>query len=231
MEKMSGNSILIIGGTTGIGEALAKQLESEGHKVYAAGRSSKDYAVDVLGVDSLKALRARVGKPDIVVFCAGAYWPMGSTQIDLEKAQAILDINLKGAVNAAAVFLPDMIAEKTGHWVNVSSVAGYFGMPNSFGYSASKAGLTALTEEMYIELKRHNIKVQLVSPGFVKTRLTEKNSFDMPFIISSDKAAAIIAKGLRQNRFEISFPRRLVWMLKIMRVLPAKIRMFLLGKL
>ena len=90
----------------------------------------------------------------------------------------------------------------------VGSVAGYSGLPKAIGYGASKAALIHLAENLRIDLAQTGIKVQLVSPGFVKTRLTDKNSFDMPFIMQVDAAAERITEGIKSNRFEIHFPRR-----------------------
>jgi short-subunit dehydrogenase len=106
------------------------------------------------------------------------------------------------------------------HWVLVSSVAGYSGLPKAAAYGASKAALTYLAETSYLELQRLGISVSVVNPGFVETRLTKKNSFKMPAIITPDEAARHILSGLSKGEFEIHFPKRFTRWLKLLRLLP-----------
>ena len=100
-------------------------------------------------------------------------------------------------------------------------------MPNSLAYGASKAGLSHLTESLFYELKKYQTKVQLINPGFVETRLTAKNNFKMPWIISRQKTANIILRKLPKKQFEISFPWIFVCILKLLQKLPYKLRLLL----
>jgi len=121
--------------------------------------------------------------------------------------------------------------KKDGHISIVSSVAAYRGLPNSSGYGPSKAALTNLTESLYFDFKKHNVRISLVSPGFIKTPLTDKNEFPMPFIKSPKFAAEKMFYGLTKSKaFEIHFPKALTILLKIFRVLPYKIYLFLIDK-
>ena len=105
------------------------------------------------------------------------------------------------------------------------------GLPNSSGYGPSKAALTNLTESLYFDFKKHNVRISLVSPGFIKTPLTDKNEFPMPFIKSPEFAAEKMFNGLTKSKaFEIHFPKALTILLKIFRVLPYKIYLFLIDK-
>lgn len=226
--------IWIIGGTSGIGEALASQLNEAGAKVIASGRTSKNYNFDVNDLAKIKIVKSQIltdfGKIDIMIYASGAYSPMSSSEIKIEEARNIIRTNFEGAVNVLSEIIPYFLEKKSGHIAIISSLAGYFGLPNAFGYSSSKAALTNLTESLRIELKRTNIKVQLISPGFVKTRLTDKNNFKMPFIITADKAAEIIINGLTSNKFEIHFPKIFSYWFKFLEILPRRIRIFLLSK-
>jgi short-subunit dehydrogenase len=121
--------------------------------------------------------------------------------------------------------------KKNGHISIVSSVAAYRGLPNSSGYGPSKAALTNLTESLYFDFKKYNVRISLVSPGFIKTPLTDKNEFPMPFIKSPEFAADKMFNGLtKSNSFEIHFPKTLTILLKIFRVLPYKIYLYLIDK-
>ena len=122
--------------------------------------------------------------------------------------------------------------EKKGHISIVSSIAGYRGLPNSSGYGPSKAALTNFAESIYFDFKKHNVKVSVVSPGFIKTPLTDKNEFPMPFLRSPEFAANKVYDGLvKTNSFEIDFPKQLTFTLKFFRILPYKIYLFLVDKL
>ena len=167
-------------------------------------------------------------KIDILIFCAGIYEPMNLQNFNLTKSQEILDVNFVSFLNLISVLNLSQNQLKLSHLAIVSSIAGYFGMPNSLVYGASKSALSNLAESLYYELKG-KIKVQLINPGFVKTRLTDKNSFKMPFLISDEEAGKIICKNLTKNKFEISFPFSFSILMRFFKILPYKTRMFFLS--
>ena len=105
----------------------------------------------------------------------------------------------------------------------VSSVAGYRGLPTSAYYGATKAALINLTESLKFDLDRLGVTIQLVSPGFVKTPLTDKNEFKMPFLMTVEDAAERLAHGLAGSGFEITFPKRFTSILKVLRCLPYRL--------
>jgi short-subunit dehydrogenase len=125
-----------------------------------------------------------------------------------------------GAVNGIAAVLPRMIARRAGHIAIVSSVAGYRGLPSAAAYGASKAALINLAESLKPDLDKHGVRVSLVNPGFVRTPLTDRNTFPMPFLMEVDDAAAQFVAGLDKGKFEITFPRRFTFLLKLARMLP-----------
>lgn len=112
--------------------------------------------------------------------------------------------------------------ESQGHGqVNLcGSVAGYFGLPNSQPYASTKAAIANLAESLRVEYQDKNIDVKLISPGFVRTPMTNKNDFEMPMMIEVEEAAQYIAKGITSSRFEIHFPKRFTWLVKLLRSLP-----------
>ena len=122
--------------------------------------------------------------------------------------------------------------KKDGIITIVSSIAGYRGLPNTTGYGPSKSALISLAESLYFDFERHNVRVCLVSPGFIKTPMTDKNKFPMPMIRSPEYAAEKMFIGLtKKNVFEIHFPKELTITLKFFKLLPSKIYFYLVKKL
>ena len=184
---------------------------------------------------ALRRLHAQSQLPDVVVWMVGQYEPTGLLELSPQTAKAVLQTNLLSAYDALAAVLPawrQRLADSSQssqdahqhwprpHWVFVSSVAGYRGLPRAADYGASKAGLSHLAQVAHIELKPLGIDVSLVCPGFVSTRLTAKNSFKMPAVITPERAARSILKGLAKGQFEIHFPKRLSLLLKLLGLLP-----------
>ena len=155
-----------------------------------------------------------------MIFAAGVYQPMPLKVFDLNDANKTIDINLKGAFNAFSIIREDAFSHDAMHLVWIASVAGYRGLPNSAAYGVSKAGLISFAEMQRSELESHNTKVQVVNPGFVKTRLTKKNAFKMPMLISPEQAADYILKGMQKNKFDISFPPLFALIMKALRIMP-----------
>lgn len=237
MKFYQHKTVWIIGGTSGIGLALARKLSMvENCSVIISGRNTtkvdeinaEKISFDVCNhQDFLQAYTTvfeKFTKVDIILFCAGTYEPMGIANYDYQKSLGILNTNLGSMATFIDAIFQNITHKKPKTIAIVSSVAGYFGMPNSLFYGASKAGLSHLTESLYIELKKYEIDVKLINPGFVKTPLTDKNNFSMPFIISPEKAAEIILKKLPKRNFEIAFPSIFVFLLKFLNKLPFKLR-------
>jgi short-subunit dehydrogenase len=236
MKFYQNKVVWIIGGTSGIGLSISKSLSDVSNcTVIISGRDVSKLG-DTLGLNAVELdvnnktnfdsafdfILSKYSKIDIILFCAGAYEPMNIDTFNSELATKILQTNLSSTINFVANI--SKLYNKCKMIGIVSSVAGYFGMPNSLFYGASKAGLSHLAQSLYMELKKHKIDVKLINPGFVKTRLTEKNKFKMPFIISSETAARIILQKLQKNNFEIAFPYSFVFLLKIFQKIPIKLR-------
>ncbi len=246
----------IIGASHGIGAALVEKYFKCGFDLMISARSLDKLhtireqilhqnktatnqilvsQVDVCDVASLQKscdeIVDKLQKIDLIIFASALYQPTSAIGFDLQKACETIDVNLKGALNLLHVVLPKMTAQNFGHIAFIASVAGYRGLPQSFAYGASKAGLINLCEGIYPELKRHNIDLSVINPGFVKTRLTEKNSFEMPFIISVEKAADEIFFGLNAKKFEIHFPKKFTYILKFLRILPNSFFLKIINKI
>ena len=239
--------IWITGASSGIGKALAEKFSSEGWKVAASARRKEildemsshenifSYPLDVTNQDQIKISFEKIIEDfnglDLCVFSSGTYDPKLEQEINVKQNKFVMETNFFGVlycINAVENYFKN---KKNGHISIVSSVAAYRGLPNSSGYGPSKAALTNLAESLYFDFKKHNVRISLVSPGFIKTPLTDKNEFPMPFIKSPEFAAEKMFNGLTKSKaFEIHFPKALTILLKIFRVLPYKIYLFLIDK-
>ena len=246
LNHYNNKNILVIGASFGIGAEIVTQLDKYGANLAMVARSldkmqqlqqnlSKNHIAvkcDITDHKDLIKLRSAIyqkwHKIDIIIFCAGTYQPMNVENFDLDIAQNIIKVNFTSFINFFDVFSADFKNKKISHLAIISSIAGYFGMNNSLAYGASKAALSHFAESLFLELKKYGVKTQLINPGFVKTRLTDQNNFNMPFIISSKKAAQIIIKQLPKNQFEIKFPMIFTYIMKFIAILPYKLKFFLL---
>lgn len=171
--------------------------------------------------DAATQIEATLGPIDLAILNAGTHEPVDMTRPDMAVFERLLRVNVLGAVNGFAAVLPAMLTRKRGRICVVASVAGYRGLPTAAAYGASKAALINMAEAARLELAPRGIDVRLVNPGFVRTPLTDRNPFPMPFLMEADAAAERVWRGLEHGRrFEITFPRRFTWMLKLLRALP-----------
>jgi len=239
--------IWIIGASSGMGKALAEKFAFENWKVaisarrenllneIAQNKNISAYTLDVTNEKETQDVFEKIIKDfndlDICVICSGNYDPKLEKEINNEQIRKIMDVNFFGVLNCIKSIENYFKSKKEGHISIVSSIAGYRGLPNSSGYGPSKAALTNLTESLYFNFKKHNVRISLVSPGFIKTALTDKNTFNMPFIKSPEYAADKMYNGLiKSSAFEITFPKTLTTILKLLRILPYRLYMFLVDK-
>jgi NAD(P)-dependent dehydrogenase (short-subunit alcohol dehydrogenase family) len=229
----------ITGASSGIGRQLARELVGHGWIVAATARREAELAAlaaeapgrivaapaDVTDVRAVAAAVHRVqtetGRPiALAVLNAGTYLHDSAERFDLDAFIRQTQVNVIGTATALAAVMPAMIARGAGQLAIVSSVAGYRGLPRAIAYSATKAALIAMAESLKFDLDRAGVMVNVVNPGFVRTPLTDRNDFPMPFLLPVEEAARRIADGLARGRFEVAFPRRFAAILKLMRILP-----------
>lgn len=234
MKNLTNKKIWIIGASSGIGAALADELSLRGARLILSARRKNELdslaaslpqpveicPADVSDAKTLKDIATRLEPFDSVIFLAATYEPGLIEDMSLQSAEKTVDINIKGALNTVAAVYPAMKAARKGQIVLCGSVAGYCGLPNSQPYSLTKAAVMNLAQTLRVEARQHNVDVKLISPGFVRTPLTDKNDFDMPFIMEAPAAAKIIADGLTARSFEIHFPKRFTWIVKLLALMP-----------
>ncbi|MEM9350808.1 MAG: SDR family NAD(P)-dependent oxidoreductase [Pseudomonadota bacterium] len=220
MRKVAGKRYWLVGASEGLGRALAHVMSEAGAEVIVSARSkdrleglvaelpgpARAVVCDVTDQASVDAAAAEIGEIDGYVYLAGVYWPMSSKDWDAEQATQMVEINMMGAFRTLGAVMPQMLARGSGHIVITGSLSGFRGLPKAVGYGASKAAVMYLAEGMYADLRKTDIDVQVINPGFIKTRLTDKNDFKMPFIMEPEEAAQIFYKHMRFGGFKRSFP-------------------------
>ena len=239
--------IWITGASSGIGKSLAEKFALEGWKVAVSARRKEildemandknifSYPLDVTNQEQISDVFSKIindfGNLDLCVFSSGTYDPKLEQEINIKQNKFVMETNFFGVLYCIKSVEKYFKDKKDGHIAIVSSVAAYRGLPNSSGYGPSKAALTNLTESLYFDFKKYNVRISLVSPGFIKTPLTDKNEFPMPFIKSPEFAAEKMFNGLTKSKdFEIHFPKALTLLLKFLRILPYRIYLFLIDK-
>jgi len=231
----------VTGAGRGIGKALVKQLSREGVTVYASSRTVSELhllkdetpsypgrivpvPLDITSREQVDDLIASWeqgdGVPDLVVLNAGNHDPFPAQVFSAQRCSELLRVNLHGTINCIDPVLKSFIARDRGQLAVMASVAGYRGLPTAAAYGAGKAALINLCEALKLDLYRTSVKLQVINPGFVRTPLTDKNDFKMPALMEADQAADRIIQGLLSERFEITFPRRFTFALKLLRILP-----------
>lgn len=221
MREWTGKRYWLIGASDGLGEALAHQLSRAGCEVIVSARTqdkldavvaelpgrASAVACDITDGASMDAAAEAVGDVDGMVFLAGVYWPIKAQEWDTGRIAAMCDVNLTGCVRAVGTVLPRFIERDRGHIVITGSLSGYRGLPGALGYAASKAGTMVLAESLHADLRGSGVEVQIANPGFIRTRLTEKNDFAMAQIMEPEDAARRMFEFMGTDSFKTSFPQ------------------------
>ena len=234
MTEWVGKRYWIVGASEGLGREVAKRISAAGAEVIVSARSedrlkslvaelggkASHVTVDVSDIKAVEAAAKQIGHIDGVVYLAGVYWPMKASEWDNEKADLMGQINYLGASRVVGAVIGQMVDRDQGHIVLTGSLSGFRGLPGAIGYSASKAGIMALAESMQADLRKTGINVQLINPGFIKTRLTEKNDFTMPFIMEPEDAAHEFFEHMNGDDFKRSFPMVFSWVFRLSQFMP-----------
>ena len=241
--------IWITGGGTGIGKAVAIKFANQGWNVAISGRREnilkevedinpniKSFPLDVNDkgkcFEIMKNIKGEFGDIDICFFSTGTWDPKKEREIDVEQIEKVFKVNFFGTLNCIKAVEDHFRNRKNGIITIVSSIAGYKGLPNSTGYGPSKAALNNLAESLYFDFGRYGVRVCLVSPGFIKTPMTDKNDFKMPFLKTPEYSADKIYNGLiNSNKFEIHFPKSLTLILKFFKIIPDRLYFYLVKKM
>jgi NAD(P)-dependent dehydrogenase (short-subunit alcohol dehydrogenase family) len=239
MTNWTGRRVWLVGASSGIGRATAHALHAQGAHVIVSARDAAaldDFVNQHVGAQAVpldvtdapavkRAAQALLtqGPLDVVVYCAGHYRAMTADRLDLPDLLRHNQVNYLGALHLLDAVLPALLAQpqdRRGHLSLMASVAGYRGLPNSLAYGPTKAALITLAETLYLDLHNQGVGVSLINPGSVVASLTAQNDFKMPALISPAQAAQALLKGWARGQFEIHFPRRFTFWMKVLRYLP-----------
>jgi NAD(P)-dependent dehydrogenase (short-subunit alcohol dehydrogenase family) len=241
-------NIWVVGASTGIGRDTALAFARAGVKVAASARrpellealvaegsgNIKAFPLDVTDAANVAQVTAQVrdhfGEIDAVLYAAATWNNDQGSQARVSAVAPMFEVNVYGALRVIEAVLPRMKVRRAGRFVLISSVAGFRGLPRALAYGASKAALTHIAECLRFECDPLGVTIQVVHPGFVKTPLTDKNDFKMPFLMSAEAAAARMVAGMCGTQFEITYPKRFTYMLKLLRLLPYRLYFALVGK-
>jgi len=240
--------IWITGASSGIGKAVATKFAKNGWIVAASARRENllnelkeineniyPFPLDVTDIDKCKLVASSIINQfkniDICLFGTGMHDPKSEKKFNLEKVREIMEVNYFGTMNSINSIYDYFSEKKNGQISIISSVAGYRGLPAAGAYCASKAALTSFAESLNFDMQMKNVRVSLVSPGFIKTPMTDQNEFPMPMIKTPEFAANEIYKGLTMKKsFEIHFPKVFTYFLKFLQILPSSIYFKLVSK-
>ena len=240
--------IWITGASSGIGKALAIKFAENGWIVAASARRENllnelkqinqniyPFPLDVTEIENCKTVAKKIldqfKNIDICVFGTGMHDPKSEKTFNLKKIREIMEVNYFGTMNSINSIYEYFSEKKSGQISIISSVAGYRGLPAAGAYCASKAALTSFTESLNFDMLKKNVRVSLISPGFIKTPMTDQNDFPMPMIKSPEFAANEIYKGLTiKKTFEIHFPKAFTYFLKFLQILPSSMYFKLVAK-
>ena len=217
----------VTGASSGLGRGLARRLAREGYAVGLSARRKEEldalaeeirgdggmagvYPCDVAEraevLEAVARCRSELGPVSLLIANAGLSVNTRVEAFDAGNVERVIRVNLLGAVYATEAVLDDMLRRKDGHIVAVSSIAGFGGLPMSAAYSASKAAMTNFFESLRIDLRGYGIEVTVITPGFVRTPMTDHNRHVMPFIMDLEPALDRMIRGIRKKKKSLAFP-------------------------
>lgn len=236
---MEYKTAFVTGASSGLGHGLARWLSERGLRVFVAARRMNELTalaaaapagaitpveLDVADPDAtMKAVQEAddaCGGLDLVIANAGVGEETPAKRMKWERVARTIDVNVTGAAATLVAVLPRMVERDRGHLVGVSSIAAFRGMPRSAAYCASKAFLTTFLQGLRADLLETRLRVTAIHPGFVKSEMTAKNKFHMPFLLETEDAVARMGEAILDGRASLTFPWQMAVAIRALTVLP-----------
>lgn len=245
MKDLKGKTCWLVGASEGLGRALALALAKEGVQLILSARNaerlaelsaeipgSSVLAMDVTDQQAVEEASRRAGAIDMVIYNAGAYDPIAAQTWDTDAILRMSAVNYTGAVHVLGALIGGFLdraqsipakgqaGEGGPEIVLIGSLSAYRGLPGALGYGPAKAALRSMAETLRYDLRDTGVAVKLVNPGFIRTRLTAKNDFNMPMMMEPDQAASHVMRAIRRRRFRSDFPAPFSWLIRAIGILP-----------
>lgn len=236
--NFAGKNVWVTGASSGIGLALAQKLLADGANVVVSARSlgtlqsvfsgysnalilSGDLTSIEVNQEIVERAEKTLGPVDCAILNAGTAEYIDIKDFSYKPFERMMQTNFLSMVKSVHAVLPSLRKSNDPYLVGMSSSVAWQGLPQGQAYSASKAAIRNLFQGLKIELEQENIQVSWICPGFIKTPLTDKNTFDMPFRISAEQGVNTLVRELQKQTTEIHFPKRFTCLLKWLSFLPA----------
>lgn len=251
MPDLKGQRVWLTGASEGIGRALALELADRGAitvltargedrlqelraTMEARGAKAIVKPGDVTDLERMRQISAEIetelGAVDILIANAGTHQESAPESFDSTEYMRLMQINFAGMLHCVEGVVKGMIERRSGRIVGVASLAGYRGVPKAAAYGASKGAIINFLQSMRFHLADHNVGVTIVSPGFVRTPLTDKNDFHMPFLMEADKAARVMCDAIARGKAQVAFPFPFSTTIALMRVIPHPIYNWIMSR-
>lgn len=232
-KAFAGKTWWLVGASEGLGRAMALGMHAKGASLILSARAPDRLealaaelggatiaSLDATDPTSVAEAAATLPPFDGVIYNAGYYEPMTAQNWDAKAVSAMTAVNYSGACHILGHAVPALLAKGAGRIVLIGSLSGFRGLPGAIGYGASKAALMHLAENLRVDLRDTGVTVQRINPGFIKTRLTDKNDFDMIQVMTPEDAAARTLRAIESGRFSTSFPAPFAWVFTLGQHLP-----------
>ena len=244
MRSPRGRVALITGASSGLGRGLAVRLAADGYRVGLAARrrqALEELAADIRSAGgealalecdvsvredvraAVQRCREELGDIDLLVANAGQSGMTLVDELDSGEIERLMRVNFFGVVYAVEAVLPGMLDRRRGHIVGVSSLAGYGGLPRTAGYSAAKAAVMRFLESLRLDLRGRGVYVTVVTPGYVRTPMTDRNRHSMPFLVELDDAVARMHRAIATRKRAYHFPWPLASLMWVAQIFPRRL--------
>lgn len=237
---MTPRSVFVTGASSGLGRGLSLHYARAGATVHAVARREaeleslaaeapegrlKPVILDVTDAERLvgaihEAESASGGALDLVIANAGVGSPSSARKMDWTSVKKTMDVNVGAACVTIAAALPAMVERDRGHVVAMSSLAAFRGMPGNAAYCASKAAIHVFMESVRVDLRRTHVRATTIYPGFVRTPMTAKNKFRMPFLMELPDAVRVMARGIERGKPIVAFPLAMAALVRSLATVP-----------